>query len=179
LPLFQTEFGPNPADMFNTAWLISNAVTVEGVTAYLHWDLIWGESATSANPSGLISIETAAPASWKTPKGYKINDTYYALKHFAKWIDGGWQRIAATPASIVIRASAFASPDGQSVTLVLLNTDIAEHTVTLDPGAFAFGTSAVYRTSGTDERTAPLGPLAAGNVIDMPGRSLATVTLTP
>src|SRR5581483_1614564 len=44
---------------------------------------------------------------------------------------------------------------------------------TLDPGGFAFGTSQVYRTSGTDERTAPLGPLPAGNVIDMPGRSLA------
>jgi len=179
LPLFQTEFGPNPADMFNTAWLINNAVTVEGVTAYLFWDLIWGESATSTNPSGLISIETVSQANWKTPHGYKINDTYYALKHFAKWIDGGWQRIAVTPASIVIRASAFASPDGQSVTLVLLNTDSIEHTVTLDPGAFTFGTSQVYRTSGTAERTAPLGPLAAGNVIDMPGRSLATVTLTP
>jgi glucuronoarabinoxylan endo-1,4-beta-xylanase len=179
LPLFQTEFGPNPADMFNTAWLINNAVTVEGVTAYLHWDLIWGESATSTNPSGLVSIETAAQANWKTPKGYKINDTYYALKHFAKWVDGGWQRIAATPASFVIRASAFMSPDGQSVTLVLLNVDSAEHTVTLDPGAFAFGTSAVYRTSGTDERTAPLGPLPAGNIVDLPGRSLATVTLTP
>ena len=179
LSLFQTEFGPNPADMFDTAWLINNAVTVEGVTAYLYWDLIWGESATSTNPSGLISIETVPQAQWKTPKGYKINDTYYALKHFAKWIDGGWQRIAVTPASFVIRASAFVSPDGQSATLVLLNTDTAEHTVTLDPGTFAFGTSQVYRTSGTDERTAPLGPLPTGNVIDMPGRSLATATLTP
>jgi len=179
LPLFQTEFGPNPADMFNTAWLINNAVTVEGVAAYLYWDLIWGESATSTNPSGLISIETVPPAQWKTAKGYKINDTYYALRHFAKWIDGGWQRIGATPASIVIRTSAFMSPDGQSVTLVLLNTDTAEHLVTLDPGAFAFSTSAIYRTSGTDERTAPLGPLPAGNAVDMPGRSLATVTLTP
>ncbi len=179
LPLFQTEFGPNPSDMFNTAWLIDNAVTMEGVTAYFYWDLIWDESASSTNPQGLISIETAPPARWQTPKGYKINDTYYAVRHFAKWIDVGWQRVGATPDSTVIRASAFASPDGQSVTLVVLNTDSAEHTVTLDPGTFAFGTSAVYRTSGTDERTAPLGPLPAGNVIDMPGRSLATVTLTP
>ena len=29
-PLFQTEFGPSPVDMFNVAWLIHNAVTVEG-----------------------------------------------------------------------------------------------------------------------------------------------------
>ncbi len=175
-PLFQTEFGPNPADMFNTAWLIHNAVTTEGVSAYFYWDLIWGESTSSTNPSGLVSI--AAPTA-QTPKGYKINDTYYALRHFAKWIDGGWQRVAATPDSTVIRASAFASPDGQSVTLVVLNTDTAEHTVTFDPGTFAFGTSAVYRTSGTDERTAPLGAMPAGNVIDMPGRALATVTLGP
>ncbi len=178
-PLFQTEFGPNPADMFNTAWLINNAVTTEGVSAYLYWDLIWGESASSTNPSGLVSIEIVPMAQWKTPKGYKINDTYYALRHFAKWIDGGWLRVGATPDSTVVRASAFASPDGQSVTVVLLNTDSAEHTVTLDSGPFAFGTSAVYRTSGTDERTAPLGALPAGNVLDMPGRSLATVTLTP
>jgi hypothetical protein len=62
---------------------------------------------------------------------------------------------------------------------VLNNTPSAPNTATLDSGAFAFGTSAVYRTSGTDERTAPLGALPAGNVLDMPGRSLATVTLTP
>ena len=149
------------------------------MSAYLYWDLIWGESASSTNPSGLVSIETVPMAQWKTPKGYKINDTYYALRHFAKWIDGGWLRVGATPDSTVVRASAFASPDGQSVTVVLLNTDSAEHTVTLDSGPFAFGTSAVYRTSGTDERTAPLGALPEGNVLDMPGRSLATVTLTP
>jgi glucuronoarabinoxylan endo-1,4-beta-xylanase len=178
-PLFQTEFGPSPADMFNTAWLIHNAVTVEGVTAYLHWDLIWGESALSTNPSGLVSIETRPQAQWQTPKGYKINDTYYALRHFAKWIDVGWQRVGASAASGVIRASAFSSPDGQSLTLVLLNTDVLEHTVTVDAGGFAYGTSAIYRTSGTDERTAPLGALPPTNLIDMPARSLATVTLTP
>jgi glucuronoarabinoxylan endo-1,4-beta-xylanase len=178
-PLFQTEFSPSPANMFNTAWLIHNAVTVEGVTAYLHWDLIWGESASSTNPSGLVSIESGSPAQWQTPKGYKINDAYYAVRHFAKWIDVGWQRVGATPTSTVVRASAFASPDGQSATLVLLNTDSAAHAVTVDAGGFVYSTSAVYRTSGTDERTAPLGPLADDNVIAMPGRSLVTVTLTP
>jgi glucuronoarabinoxylan endo-1,4-beta-xylanase len=178
-PLFQTEFGPSPASMFDTAWLISTAVTVEGVTAYLHWDLIWGESASSPSPSGLISIETAPQARWQTPKGFKINDSYYAVRHFAKWIDVGWQRIGATPGAAVIHAAAFASPDGQNATIVLLNSDSAEHTVTLDTGAFAYGTSMIYRTSGTDERTAPLGALPAGNVIDMPARSIVTLTLTP
>ena len=36
-PLFMTEFSPSSGpDMFNTAWLIQNALTVEGVAAYLH-----------------------------------------------------------------------------------------------------------------------------------------------
>lgn len=179
-PIFQTEFGPSPANMFDTAWLINNAVTVEGVTAYLHWDLIWGESASSQSPSGLISIETTSQANWQTPKGFKINDSYYAVRHFAKWIDVGWQRIAATPSvASVIHAAAFASPDGLNETIVLLNSDSGEHAVTVDTGTFAYGTSMIYRTSGTDERTAPLGALPAGNVVDMPAKSIVTLTLTP
>lgn len=180
LPLFQTEFGPSPADMFNVAWLIQNAVTVEGVSAYLHWDLIWGDNLSATSPSGLVSLENpGSMARWQTPRGYRINDSYYAVRHFARWIDVGWQRIGATPAASVIRASAFVSPDGRSLTAVLLNTDLDRHTITLDPGAFAFTTSAVYRTSGSDERTAPIGPLTADQPFDMPGRSLVTVTLTP
>jgi len=179
-PLFQTEFGPSPVDMFNVAWLIQNAVTVEGVSAYLHWDLIWGDNLASTNPQGLVSLENpTSPARWQTSRGYRINDAYYAVRHFAKWIDAGWQRVAATPDSSVIRASAFVAPDGNSLTVVLINTDTNPHTVALDPGAFAFASSAIYRTSGTDERTAALGPLAEGHTVAMPARALATVTLGP
>jgi glucuronoarabinoxylan endo-1,4-beta-xylanase len=178
-PLFQTEYGPSPVDMFNVAWLIQNAVTVEGVTSYLHWDLIWGDI-TSTMPQGLLSLESGTnPARWQTPQGYRINDAYYAVRHFSKWIDVGWQRVGASPTSSVIRASAFASPDGQSLTVVLINTDLDPHAITVDSGGFAFGTSAFYRTSGSDERTAALGPLPTGNRVDMPARSLVTVTLTP
>ena len=178
-PLYQTEFGPTPADMFNTAWLIHNAITVEGVSAYLHWDLIWSESATATSPSGLVSLENRSQATWQTPHGYHINDSYYAVRHFAKWIDVGWQRVGASATSSVIRASAFSSPDGRSVTLVLLNTDTNPHAITVDAGGFTFATSAIFRTSGTDERTAPLGALLPGAAIDMPARALVTLTLSP
>ena len=58
-PLFQTEFGPSPVDMFNVAWLIQNAVTVEGV-AYLPGSQ-WGRQFASAT-QGLVSLEAPAPA---------------------------------------------------------------------------------------------------------------------
>jgi hypothetical protein len=165
-----TEYSPSAGlDMFNTAWLIQNSVAVEGVSAYVYWELVWPPpSSASQTPGGLVTT---------TSTTFTINDTYYAVRHFAKWIDVGWQRVDASATAGVIQPSAFASPDGQSLTVVLLNSDAATHNVTVDTGGFAFSSSAVYRTSGTDERTSPLGPLAGAVV--MPARSIVTLTLGP
>jgi glucuronoarabinoxylan endo-1,4-beta-xylanase len=177
-PLFMTEYGPTSPEMFSTASLIYEAVTVEGVSAYLFWPLTWAPPAAGAVPTGLVTTENPmAPSTWKSTNGFIINDIYYAVRHFSKWIDVGWIRAAATSDVGVVKATAFVSPDGTQATIVLLNTDSAEHAVTLDPGTFAFTTSAVYRTSGTSERTAALGPLPSPLV--MPGASIATVTLAP
>jgi glucuronoarabinoxylan endo-1,4-beta-xylanase len=169
-PLWMTEYSPSAGpDMFNTAWLIQTSVAVEGVSAYVYWELVWPPpSMAGQTPGGLV---TTTASTWT------INDTYYAVRHFAKWIDVGWQRVGAAATAPVIQPSAFASPDGQSLTVVLLNSDTAVHQVTVDPGAFAYGSSGVYRTSGTDERTSSLGPLAGA--IMMPSRSIVTVTFGP
>jgi glucuronoarabinoxylan endo-1,4-beta-xylanase len=177
-PLFMTEYGPTAPDMFSTAWLIHNAVTVEGVSAYLFWPLTWAPPAAGAAPAGLVTTENPfSKTSWKSPNGWIVNDIYYAVRHFSKWIDAGWQRVEAASTADPIKVSAFASPDGTNVTIVLLNTEYVDHEVTVDPGAFAFTTSAVYRTSGSDERTAPIGALAGP--LMMPARAMATVTLGP
>ena len=76
-----------------------------------------------------------------------------------------------------MRASAFISPDGSSLTLVLLNTDGESHLVSVDPGGFAFGTLAVYRTSGDSERATPVSE--SDGSITLPSRAIATVTYTP
>ncbi len=169
-PLWMTEYSPSAGpDMFNTAWLIQNSVAIEGVSAYVYWELVWPPPSTAGQtPGGLVTISGST---------WTINDTYYAVRHFSKWIDVGWQRVGAAAAAGVIQPSAFASPDGQSLTVVLLNSDTAVHQVTVDAGGFAYTTSAVYRTSGTDERTSPLGPLAGP--IMMPSRSIVTVTFGP
>lgn len=177
-PLFMTEFGPELPDMFETAWLINTAVTVENVSAYLYWPLTWAPPAAGDVPSGLITTENPnGMADWQSPSGYTINDTYYALRHFSKWIEPGWQRVGTSSTADVVGLSAFASPDGQRLTIVLLNADTAPHAVSVDTGAFPFAVSTVYRTSGGDERTADTGPLA-GPVM-LPARALATVTLGP
>jgi glucuronoarabinoxylan endo-1,4-beta-xylanase len=187
-PIWMTEYAPNNPNMFDTAWLIQNSVTVEGVSTYLYWDLFWPAppAGSTATPQGLVSIESPGnPNSWQTPNGFFINDVYYAVQHFAKWIDVGWQRIAAASSDGSVLASAFVSPDGTHLTLVLLNIDGPDCLVTIDPGtggdggAAPFATTAVYRTSGTTERATPLGPLQTGNTFDLPGLGIATVTFGP
>jgi O-glycosyl hydrolase len=175
-PLFMTEYSIT-TDMIGNAWLINNAVTVEGVSAYFVWSLTWAPP-SSGLPGGLVTTEfPGAQSMWKTANGYTVNDSYYAVRHFSKWIDVGWQRVALTTSEVRVMASAFLSPDGQQATIVLINIDSRPHGVTLDAGSFAFASSAVYRSSGTDERTAPLGSLAGP--LDLPGSSIATITLGP
>jgi glucuronoarabinoxylan endo-1,4-beta-xylanase len=179
-PLFMTEYSPTSPDFFNTALMIHDAVTVEGVSAYLYWGLIWAPPAAGASPTGLVTTESPfSPDTWTTPQGYIVNPAYYAIKHYARWIDAGWQRVGVASSASGIRASAFASPDGATVTVVLLNADGAAHAVGVTSGAFTFTTSAIYRTDGVAEQTAPVGALGAGGVVTVPSMGAATVVLGP
>jgi O-glycosyl hydrolase len=164
-----TEYSPNAPTMFDTAWLMNNALTVEGVSAYVYWELIW----SPPPPTGLVTIASSSPTST-----YTINDTYYAFKHFARWTDPGWVRVDATSSLSAVRTSAFMSPDGSSLTLVLLNTGAKDHVVTVSPGAFAFGSLAIYRSSGASERTTSVALESDGSLL-LPSRSIATLTYTP
>jgi glucuronoarabinoxylan endo-1,4-beta-xylanase len=185
LPTWMTEYAPNNPDMFDTAALIQNSVTVEGVSTYLYWDLFWPAAPVGSPPEGLVSIESPSdPSTWRSPNGFFINDSYYAIQHFAKWIGVGWQRVGATASVGSVGVSAFLSPDGTQLTVVLVNTDGVDHPITItaggaDGGPPAFGTTAVYRTSGTAERANPLGPLPAEGGFDFPAQAIATVTFGP
>jgi glucuronoarabinoxylan endo-1,4-beta-xylanase len=170
LPTFMTEYQPNAPTMFDTAWLINNALTVENVSVYLWWELIWSDQTPE---TGLVSI---AGGSATAP--YTINDLYYALKHFARWTDPGWVRVDAASSVSAVRLSAFVSPDGGSLTLVLLNTGSKEHLVAVSLGGFPYGSLSIYRTAGDSERAALVTVDADGNVV-LPPRSIATLAYTP
>jgi glucuronoarabinoxylan endo-1,4-beta-xylanase len=164
-----TEYSPNTPTMFDTAWLMNNALTLENASAYIYWELVWNPMP----PTGLVTIANPSPSS-----AYTINDTYYALKHFARWTDPGWVRVDATSSVSAVRASAFLSPDGGSLTVVLLNTGGKDHLVATNATGFSYGSLAIYRSSGDSERTAEVAPDSDGNIL-LPPRSIATVTYTP
>jgi glucuronoarabinoxylan endo-1,4-beta-xylanase len=168
-PLYQTEFGTDEDHGvdggFETAWLIHHSLVEEGVVAFLYWDLIWERS------SGLVSING---------RSVKIRDQYYALEHYARFTDPGYVRVGARADAPSIRPSAFVSPAGDQLTVVVLNTGSAPADVRLDAGGFQAARVSVHRTvfrPGASDTWRDLGALAAGAPVPLPARSAATIVL--
>jgi len=169
-PLYQTEFSTQEdhgvEGGFETAWLIHHSLVAEGVVAFLYWDLVWNKG------GGLVNFE-------HTP--YFIREQYHAMKHYARFTDPGFVRIGAASDVPTVLASAFVSPAGDQITVVVLNTGKGEAVVVLDPGGFAAPITGVWRTRfrppGTPDAFSSLGPLAAGAPFVMEPRSVATLVL--
>lgn len=181
-PILMSEFAPEAQgpQFFETAWLIHNALTVEGVSGYLYWALGWrNREGTQPVDPGLVTLEDPRPGAppFSTEKGYTVNPTYYAVKHFSRWLDAGFQRVGTGSSANGLRASAYISPDNQRVTVVLLNTDALPHTVSLATPGFVASSSSAFRTAGTREQTAALGALPMQNAVTLPSRSVVTVVL--
>ena len=113
-PLFQTEYAVLNANTnsplvrkLNLARVIHNALTIEEVSAYFYWALYWkGEQ-------GLIDIPDSS--------SYIITPEYYAFKHYSAFIQADWRRLDATSSEPAVDLSAYISPDGTQVTVVIVN----------------------------------------------------------
>ena len=117
-PQFMTEYGITRHDGPDRM-LIHNALTVEQVSGYNFWNLIW-----PGTDGGLIQIEnplrtsrswTNAPPGTPTQShGWWLSPTYWAMKHFSYFIQPGFRRVAATCTDANVLTSAYLSPDGSA-----------------------------------------------------------------
>jgi glucuronoarabinoxylan endo-1,4-beta-xylanase len=170
-PLFQTEFHTDDdggykggLGGFETAWLIHHSLVEEGVAAWLYWDLIW-------TGGGLVAMD---------PKPPQIRDQYYSVRHYARFTDPGDVRVHAASDGTGVIASAFQSPGGDRLTIVVLNTGDQAADVRIDGGAFAARSSEVVRTVYRPKqslRWQELGALPASGSIPIHSRAAATVVL--
>ncbi|HEY5960995.1 MAG TPA: hypothetical protein VIV60_30775 [Polyangiaceae bacterium] len=173
-PLFQTEMS---SDGIATAILMHYAVTVEGASAYLH-NAIVGPPPDATNASNALIGVSASD--------FTLASGYYALRHFAQFTDPGWIRvdtsIDATAASTVQPsrplASAWLSPDGLALTIVLVNSGAESIDTQVDVGFEKLQSSRVFRTAfDGEERFAELGALSEDGTVHLPGHSVVTVTV--
>lgn len=165
-PTFQTEFNTDEDrgvdGGFETAWLIHHSLVTQGAAAFLYWELIW------PNNKGLVAMKGLTPA----PR-----DHYYSVRHFARYTDPGYVRVAAEASGDGLLASAYVAPDAQRLTVVLLNTSQVAMDARVQPGSFGGQQTLAFVTSyrpGASRRWSELGALRDGE-LRLPARSVATV----
>jgi glucuronoarabinoxylan endo-1,4-beta-xylanase len=170
---WQTEYDLGSA--FQTAWIIQNSLTVEEVNAYLFWSLAW------PGQQDLIYIDFPWDRSrWTTERGWKLNDSYFALKHFSYFIAPGFQRYPIRVDHPALRSSAFLSLDGNRLVAVILNTSTSETIMpALVADGFAASASSVYRSdfTGSAERFINVGALDDAGSFTLGPMSIATVVI--
>ncbi len=164
-PLFQTEM---QADGFGTALLLHDTLVLEGAALYVQTSLIGPAASPGLDPTALITLGAS---------DYTLEAPYYAVRQYSAFTDPGWVRVEAPSDAPELLSSGWSSPDGTALTVVVLNVGRTSIATELELGAF--DTSRVIRTvfDGV-ERTQELGPLPIENIVQVPGRSIVTVTLT-
>jgi glucuronoarabinoxylan endo-1,4-beta-xylanase len=162
-PLFQTEFQTDEDNGneggFETAWLIHHQLVAEGVAAFLYWDLIW------EGTHGMVGMQGKSP---------KPRDQYYSMRHFARFTDPGYVRVAAQSDAKDVIASAYVAPDNQRLTVVLLNTAKNLMNVQIDSGQFGATKVSVYRTVFRPGHSKRWETLGSTTPVEMPAHSVVT-----
>jgi glucuronoarabinoxylan endo-1,4-beta-xylanase len=183
-PHFMTEYGF--PDMINTACLIHDCLTVEQDSGFNYWSLVWpfpGNALVQIeNPYASRSTWTNAPPGVTTDgHGWWLTSAYWAMKHFSYYIRPGYVRISASDSDNNVRTSAYLSPDGLRLVMVLINTNATAFSkMSFNVGAFNIGNSSVYQTAGTNTYAGTNTFLSLGSMINpelLPPLSLTTIVL--
>jgi arabinoxylan arabinofuranohydrolase len=184
-PRFMTEYGitgvTNMSPMIEAAWLMHNSLTVEQVSGYNFWNLVWPNDDSSLvqieNPydGSRASWTNAPPGTLTQSHGWWLSPCYWSMKHFSYLIEPGFKRVSATSTDTKILTSAYLSADGLRLVGLLINTSTnSTSAATANFGSFSYFTSAVYQTTAGNYFQ-PLG--AVGTQTILPPSSLTTLVL--
>lgn len=112
----------------------------------------------------------ACDAQWRT---YRRHKNYYVRQQFSRFIPAGYRWLTVDSRN----ATAAISPDGNSMTVVLLNTERTPASVTLrtvSPSSWT--TERAFRTSRTED-CAPIPAPDAADTVTLPPLSITTIIL--
>jgi len=121
--------------------------TMAGTNAFLYWWL-WLNVDTDRMEDSLITVYGSKVTAAKR---------LYAMGQYSRFIRPGWIRIEATSEPVSgIFSSAYKSPSGNEIAIVVINNNTTHKNITLNPGANNFASLRVWRTSA-DENLALIG----------------------
>ena len=179
---WQTEFYRGTA--LQTANVVNNSLVHEDANAYIFWGGVWrAETGNDGMDNGNLLIVGNAATKWPNEKGFLVTGNYYAMRHFSQYVRPGYTRIdLGITGGNLVRGSAFVSPDGNTVVIVLLNNDTAATKVQLPLENYNITRSSVVQSVFTKGYTADmcykdLGALNANRVLTLPAESATTIVL--
>ncbi len=174
-PKWQTEFYIGHG--IQTAELISNALTLAEMNAYIYWSGVWADStANTFESADLIEVNNARE--WRT------SANYWALRHFSEFIRPGYVRIDALSGYKELKASAFANTVGNKIAIVIVNRSDEEIKYRVRGKDYTITDSRIYQSVFGDECESAdglyqnLGALGKGNTLTLPGKSVTTIDIT-
>jgi O-glycosyl hydrolase len=166
-PNIMTEFSDN-LDWFNTAMFIQRSLISANSSGYIYWKLVWSKPA-SGTDAGMVSIDAAG--------AYTVTPFYYLIKHFSKNIDAGYHRVEAASSNTSLHTSAFISPDGKKITLIIINNgSVAEDINLAITGKTIASVSADQSKEG--EYYKPVNSTSPADPISLPAKTITTVVLS-
>jgi glucuronoarabinoxylan endo-1,4-beta-xylanase len=165
-PNIMTEFSDN-LNWFNTALFIQRSLVYANSSGYIYWKLSWS-TPTSGEDAGMVSVTSNG--------AYTTTKYFHLIKHFAKNIDAGYDRIETTSPNSSLLTSAFISPDGKKITLIIVNsgsgTDAPQITVA---GKTIASLSAVQSKEGSYYKA--LAADSPDDIIQVPAQSITTLVI--
>ncbi len=161
-PCIMTEY--SNFSWLKTAQFIISNLNEANASGYLYWLMAWDAS----NPLSMIGINNAG--------GYNVTPFYYVMKHFAKNVDRGYDRINATTSTSSITLSAFANPAGSKITIVIVNPlPTATNVDFMVKNKAILTLSAVQTVEGSMYKD--LGSITADKYITLKPSSVTTVVI--
>ena len=170
-PLFQTEYGKaNTTDDDITrklalATLIHQGLTIENLSAYMHWGLWWQDS----QGEGLIDLPQGNNST------YTLLPEYYAFKHYSAFVHADWRRLQTTTAGNLLTSS-YSSADRTQLVVVIVNNESTSTSINLNIEDAVVTGGGIYQSTDTLD-CAYEGTYSSGDTISIPEKSITTVSL--
>ncbi len=124
-------------------------------SAYLAWRMVHGNN--TGQVWAMIGVENGQ---------YQVQNSFYSVKHYAKHISSGHQRIEVTNSgtNANLRASGYINPAGNQLTVIVLNTGGTDDVISLRFPGLPVASATAFRTRQFD-------------ITGFPYRSLGTINL--
>lgn len=155
---WMTEWGADP-DILNN-WLvlatnIHETLVNANASAYLAWRMVHGNN--TGQFWAMIGVDNGQ---------YQVQNSFYSVKHFAKHISSGDQRIEVTNSgtNANLRASAYLNAEGNKISLIVLNTGGTDDVISLRFPGLPVGSVTAFRTRQFDIGGFPYNSLGTINI---------------